>query len=199
MITRLTESIVAARANPRPGIIKALLESDICGRSVTNEDISGALTLLLGGGFDTTTSLTAHALEWMSENPGERARLRGEPGRADRLGDRGVPALLHTRPRRRAHRDQGLRAVGQEARGGRPAVAVVGDGQPRPVGVPRRGPYTISTASTTATPASVWGFTAASARTWPGPSSRSCSPRCWIACPTTSAILPAPSTTTPSG
>jgi cytochrome P450 len=80
MITRLTESIVAARANPRPGIVEALLEADICGRTVTNEDISGALTLLLGGGFDTTTSLTAHALEWLSVNPAERARLKENLG-----------------------------------------------------------------------------------------------------------------------
>ena len=30
------------------------------------------LVLLLGGGFDTTTALTAHALEWLWENPAER-------------------------------------------------------------------------------------------------------------------------------
>jgi len=81
MITRLTESIVAARANPRPGIAKALLEADICSHAVSDSDISGALTLLLGGGFDTTTSLTAHALEWLGDNPTERTRLR------DNLGD----------------------------------------------------------------------------------------------------------------
>ena len=27
------------------------------------------LGLIIGGGFDTTTALTAHALEWLSENP----------------------------------------------------------------------------------------------------------------------------------
>jgi cytochrome P450 len=32
--------------------------------------------LVIGGGFDTTTALTAHSLEWLSENPGERDRLR---------------------------------------------------------------------------------------------------------------------------
>jgi cytochrome P450 len=38
----------------------------------------GVLGLLIGGGFDTTTALTAHALEWLSENPQERDRLSRE-------------------------------------------------------------------------------------------------------------------------
>jgi cytochrome P450 len=33
------------------------------------------LNLLIGGGFDNTTALTAHALEWLSQHPDERARL----------------------------------------------------------------------------------------------------------------------------
>ncbi|MFD6103216.1 cytochrome P450, partial [Nocardia salmonicida] len=35
----------------------------------------GMLGLLIGGGFDTTTALTAHALEWLSENPDQRETL----------------------------------------------------------------------------------------------------------------------------
>jgi cytochrome P450 len=31
--------------------------------------------LVIGGGFDTTTALTAHSLEWLSEHPDERERL----------------------------------------------------------------------------------------------------------------------------
>jgi cytochrome P450 len=39
------------------------------------------LMLLIGGGFDTTTALTAHSLEWLGENPAERDRLRNDlPG-----------------------------------------------------------------------------------------------------------------------
>jgi len=34
--------------------------------------------MIIGGGFDTTTALTAHALEWLSEHPDERARLSRE-------------------------------------------------------------------------------------------------------------------------
>ena len=31
--------------------------------------------MVIGGGFDTTTALTAHSLEWLSEHPDERERL----------------------------------------------------------------------------------------------------------------------------
>ena len=33
------------------------------------------IMLIIGGGFDTTTALTSHALEWLSEHPGQRERL----------------------------------------------------------------------------------------------------------------------------
>lgn len=75
---RMIESIAEMRANPRPGIVNALINADICGEPASDDDIRGALMLLIGGGFDTTTALTAHSLEWLSENPGERDRLRAD-------------------------------------------------------------------------------------------------------------------------
>jgi cytochrome P450 len=38
-------------------------------------EILGMLTLLIGGGFDTTTALTAHSLEWLGQNLDQRERL----------------------------------------------------------------------------------------------------------------------------
>jgi cytochrome P450 len=35
-------------------------------------ELLGVMLLLIGGGFDTTTALTAHALEWLSGHPAER-------------------------------------------------------------------------------------------------------------------------------
>jgi cytochrome P450 len=75
---RLTESIRQARESPRPGMVKALIEASVCDAATTDEDIRDTLTLLIGGGFDTTTALTAHALEWLSQNPAERDRLRSD-------------------------------------------------------------------------------------------------------------------------
>lgn len=75
---RMIESITEARRKPRPGIVQALIDATICGQPATDGDIRDTLTLLIGGGFDTTTALTAHALEWLSEHPAERDRLRAE-------------------------------------------------------------------------------------------------------------------------
>jgi cytochrome P450 len=76
MGARLAESIVEIRQHPRPGMVDGLIQASICGRPASDEDIGGTLSLLIGGGFDTTTSLTAHSLEWLSQNPSERERLR---------------------------------------------------------------------------------------------------------------------------
>ncbi|MEV5831658.1 cytochrome P450 [Spirillospora sp. NPDC052242] len=64
--------------NPRPGLIDEIARIKIDGETPPFEDQVGALGLIIGGGFDTTTALTAHALEWLSENPEERARLSRE-------------------------------------------------------------------------------------------------------------------------
>ncbi|MFC1437761.1 cytochrome P450 [Streptacidiphilus sp. N1-10] len=76
----LYTSIVEIRANPRPGLVDALVRADINGSTPPDDELLGVLALLIGGGFDTTTALTAHALEWLSENPQQRERLSRERG-----------------------------------------------------------------------------------------------------------------------
>jgi cytochrome P450 len=66
------------KANPRPGMIDALARATINGKSPDDMELIGVLALIIGGGFDTTTALTAHALEWLSEHPSERERLSRE-------------------------------------------------------------------------------------------------------------------------
>ncbi|MDE3203045.1 MAG: cytochrome P450 [Acidobacteriota bacterium] len=75
---KLLEGIQACRLQPRPGMIQGLVEAQILGASASDSDIRDTLGLLIGGGFDTTTALTAHSLEWLSEHPDDRARLRAE-------------------------------------------------------------------------------------------------------------------------
>ncbi|MFI0349362.1 cytochrome P450 [Actinomadura sp. 9N407] len=70
--------IMEIRANPRPGLVDALVRADIGGENPPDDELLGALALLIGGGFDTTTALTAHSLEWLSENPQDRDRLSRE-------------------------------------------------------------------------------------------------------------------------
>jgi cytochrome P450 len=66
------------RANPRPGMLDALAQAAINGKKPDDMELLGVIVLLIGGGFDTTTALTAHSLEWLSEHPAERERLSRE-------------------------------------------------------------------------------------------------------------------------
>jgi cytochrome P450 len=78
MSHRLQDAIVDVRTNPRPGLVQALATCTIDGRTPSDEELTGQLNLIIGGGFDTTTALTAHALEWLSEHADQRERLSRE-------------------------------------------------------------------------------------------------------------------------
>ncbi len=98
----MVNNMLEIRENPRPGLVNALLQMRIEGEPAPDIEILGNLGLIIGGGFDTTTALTAHSLEWLSEHPEERELLSGKRDDAAGPGHRGVPAVLHARPRRRA-------------------------------------------------------------------------------------------------
>jgi cytochrome P450 len=83
MRERLEHEATKARSNPRPGMLKALIDAQAAGAPFADEDIVGSISLLIGGGFDTTTSLTSHALVWLDGHPEERARLRDDPNLLD--------------------------------------------------------------------------------------------------------------------
>jgi cytochrome P450 len=74
----LINTMMEVRQHPRPGLVNALVSMLIDGESAPDTEILGNLLLIIGGGFDTTTALTAHALEWLSDHPRERATLSDE-------------------------------------------------------------------------------------------------------------------------
>jgi cytochrome P450 len=74
----MVNTMIEIRANPRPGIVNGLLEMRIDGAPAPELEILGNLGLVIGGGFDTTTALTAHSLEWLSEHPDQRQLLSNE-------------------------------------------------------------------------------------------------------------------------
>jgi cytochrome P450 len=74
----LFNNLAAIRQNPRPGLVNALVQLRLDGEPAPDLDLFGMLGLIIGGGFDTTTALTAHALEWLSENPQQRELLSRE-------------------------------------------------------------------------------------------------------------------------
>jgi cytochrome P450 len=78
MRRRLRASLGEVRQNPRPGLVQALANCTIDGRTPSDDELSAQLGLIIGGGFDTTTALTAHALEWLGEHPEQRDELSRE-------------------------------------------------------------------------------------------------------------------------
>jgi cytochrome P450 len=74
----MSDQLAEIKANPRPGMIDALARAQINGTAPDDMELIGVIALLIGGGFDTTTALTAHSLEWLSEHPSERERLSRE-------------------------------------------------------------------------------------------------------------------------
>lgn len=75
----LASSIADHRANPRDDIITLLLESDVDGARLSDEDLLGALFLLILAGMDTTWGMITSAILYMSEHPEDRGRLAGDP------------------------------------------------------------------------------------------------------------------------
>jgi cytochrome P450 len=75
MARDLLTNMLEIREIPRPGLVDALLGLRIDGRPAPDAEVMGNLGLIIGGGFDTTTALTAHALEWLWQHPDERDRL----------------------------------------------------------------------------------------------------------------------------
>lgn len=71
----LFANVTEVKENPRPGVINALAQLRIDGEAPPDLEVIGMLNLLIGGGFDTTTALTAHALEWLSQHPEQRDQL----------------------------------------------------------------------------------------------------------------------------
>jgi cytochrome P450 len=67
--------VAEIRDRPRPGLIDALVRLRIDGEPSPDHELMGMLMLLIGGGFDTTTALTAHSLEWLSQHPDQREWL----------------------------------------------------------------------------------------------------------------------------
>jgi cytochrome P450 len=71
----LFNSMLEIRDNPRPGLVNALVQMRVDSEPAPDLEILGMLGLIIGGGFDTTTALTAHSLEWLSEHPDQRELL----------------------------------------------------------------------------------------------------------------------------
>jgi cytochrome P450 len=67
------------RAKPQDDLLTRLVEAEVEGERLTEDEILGIFQLLLVGGQETTTNLINSAILCLLENPDQLARLRAEP------------------------------------------------------------------------------------------------------------------------
>ncbi|MFY0564637.1 cytochrome P450 [Archangium lansingense] len=68
------------RAVPKDDLLTRLVEAEVDGARLTEEELLGFFQLLLSAGHETTTNLLNNALLCLVEHPEQLARLRAEPG-----------------------------------------------------------------------------------------------------------------------
>jgi cytochrome P450 len=84
MLARLGEVAAARRRDPGDDLLSALVTLEVeDGRRLSDAEVQGVLWNLIGGGLDTTTSLTALSLHHLDAHPDLRARLIAEPALAE--------------------------------------------------------------------------------------------------------------------
>lgn len=79
MLERLRFEADRCRANPRDDLLSALVQLERDGRPFDDEAITSVLWNLVGGGLDTTASLTSLTLLHLAAHPDQRRRLIEQP------------------------------------------------------------------------------------------------------------------------
>lgn len=79
MLEELRAEIADRRRAPRPDLLTALVELDVGGRTLDDDALTSVLWNLVGGGLDTTTSLTALSLHHLDRHPELRRELLDHP------------------------------------------------------------------------------------------------------------------------
>lgn len=80
MLHYFTEMLADRKKSPRDDLTGALISAEIDGDRLADREIIGFLFLMVVAGNETTTKLLGNALYWLWRNPGERDRLRADPG-----------------------------------------------------------------------------------------------------------------------
>ena len=69
------------RAEPRQDLMSALIDAEIDGRQLSQEELLGFCFLLVVGGSDTTTNLIGNGCVLLAQHPEQRDWLASDPGR----------------------------------------------------------------------------------------------------------------------
>jgi len=75
----LGRMIEERRAAPKDDLLTRLIQAEVDGERLKQEEILGFFQLLVVGGQETTTNLINNAMLCFLENPGQLARLRAQP------------------------------------------------------------------------------------------------------------------------
>jgi cytochrome P450 len=75
----LTEMIAQRRATPKDDLLTRLVEAEVDGQRLMQEEILGFFQLLVVGGQETTANLINNAILCLLENPDQLVRLRTAP------------------------------------------------------------------------------------------------------------------------
>ena len=167
------------RNNPGDDLMTSIVNAEVDGHRLTDEEIGAFLILLASAGNDTTKQATTHAMMALADNPDQRDWLMADFDEPNRPRRRGIRALVLAGPavravRHRGHRDQ--RAARAGRRQGRPVLLL---GQPRRSGLRRSRVRSTCRARPTRTSASAAAArTSAWATSWPRPSCETCSASC---------------------
>src|SRR5262249_2083759 len=80
VIAYLRDHLEARRAAPRQDLVSAMLAAQEHDEHLNDDEILGTALLVMGAGHETTTNLIGNGVLALLRSPGERARLRREPG-----------------------------------------------------------------------------------------------------------------------
>lgn len=72
-------AIADRKANPRDDVISYLIQQEVDGRPITEDEVFSIVELLISGGVGTTASLVSQALVWLYEHPDVRQELIDDP------------------------------------------------------------------------------------------------------------------------
>jgi cytochrome P450 len=81
LVVYYLELVASRRRRPTSDLISALLEVEIDGERLTDDEVVGVVFLMVVAGNETTTKLLGHAWYWAWRNPAERAKPFGDPAR----------------------------------------------------------------------------------------------------------------------
>jgi cytochrome P450 len=79
LVQYFQKMLAARRSTSGDDLTAALIEAEIDGDRLTDEEIVGFLFLMIIAGNETTTKLLGNALYWLEKNPDQRRLVRADP------------------------------------------------------------------------------------------------------------------------